>query len=824
MQIRELKITDYNDVSSSTSHQTKDHLQDAEHYHIPVMRMHNANLHSWGIAGGLIVKKTGDSELTIEEGLAIDKEGRSIPLASIGQQRGNPGQAYIDNNDNVKPPHLSKLIEVPIKFPTIYFNDDGSYYLTIELFITNLTTREIEGDRIPEGSSYRIIRRPLIRMYSTDNFSSSNQYGLSIILAKVTIANGIIGELSGADRQLANIGVREIFFKQGGYLPNSTHTDIGDNVWGKIGWKGLFFNNYYDPKVNKSKRLNDGFSCYQLFDPKSGALSIATGGDGKKDEDVELLERMTILNNGNVGIGTTAPLYRLHVTNSGGFGSENSDGTAQAGNVPLVLQSDSTVFGILNSHSRQAFALNIEGNNGTTSARGYPVFYDKYDGSWHPSIYLRNGNVGIGTTELKAKLQVNGDAYINGNTIVGAGGNGFIKVRHINGKDYVNDNDAGLFLNWSTAQPVYVGGQGGDGKPCALIVTGSIGIGTTGSDAKLDVNGFTRSLGVSVNDGTNSGVGRGLWLWHPTDPNHVIYSASPSGKSPADKPAVKGYFDSNHRLRIRTCIGQGFLFENNLETALVDIDSTNGKFWTKGAIYAGNSDIYFTNVDHRHSGFGNTAGYAAIENAADYGALMILGRQTPQGRIVKLWDRLEVYGSQKITGNLGTNGFNPDTEFPQWSGGGIYTHDLYARGAVYCGTGGESINIALYGNGTAEKIGSAYWKVKSDVRLKKDIKPLKESLNRMLKLRGVTFRWKEPEKFGNSICEQMGLIAQEAEEVFPVWGTTFRDGYKGLEIKGFEALTVEAFRDLNAMNNELMTKNKELEDRVKALEKKINAL
>src|SRR3990172_366119 len=121
----------------------------------------------------------------------------------------------------------------------------------------------------------------------------------------------------------------------------------------------------------------------------------------------------------NVGIATNTPLYRLHVVNAGGFGSENADGTSQAGNVPLVLQSDSTVFGFLNSNRRQAFALNLEGNGGTTSARGYPVFYDKYDGNWRASIYLRNGNVGIGDSNPGAKLVVSGEARVSSLTLNG---------------------------------------------------------------------------------------------------------------------------------------------------------------------------------------------------------------------------------------------------------------------------------------------------------------------------------------------------------------------------------------------------------------------
>lgn len=59
-------------------------------------------------------------------------------------------------------------------------------------------------------------------------------------------------------------------------------------------------------------------------------------------------------------------------------------------------------------------------------------------------------------------------------------------------------------------------------------------------------------------------------------------------------------------------------------------------------LVAGSSDFYFTDTQHRHTGLGNTTNFAAIENSQDYNALMILGRTTPLGRIVNLWDRVGI--------------------------------------------------------------------------------------------------------------------------------------------------------------------------------------
>lgn len=123
-------------------------------------------------------------------------------------------------------------------------------------------------------------------------------------------------------------------------------------------------------------------------------------------------------------------------------------------------------------------------------------------------------------------------------------------------------------------------------------------------------------------------------------------------------------------------------------------------------------------------------------------------------------------------------------------------------GNVGIGTEAPSDKLHLIGDlrisGTARKPGGGSWTNSSDARLKKNIEPLVDALSKLLQLRGVRFEWQEPEKMGNLIGPQLGLVAQEVEKVFPEWVSTGPDGYRELTIRGFEALTIEALRELRA--------------------------
>jgi len=68
---------------------------------------------------------------------------------------------------------------------------------------------------------------------------------------------------------------------------------------------------------------------------------------------------------------------------------------------------------------------------------------------------------------------------------------------------------------------------------------------------------------------------------------------------------------------------------------------------------------------------------------------------------------------------------------------------------------------------------------------------------RVRRLRGVSFEWREsapPEHTG----ADLGVVAQEVEEVFPELVRTSPDGYKTVNYAGLLAPLIEALKELDA--------------------------
>jgi hypothetical protein len=111
----------------------------------------------------------------------------------------------------------------------------------------------------------------------------------------------------------------------------------------------------------------------------------------------------------------------------------------------------------------------------------------------------------------------------------------------------------------------------------------------------------------------------------------------------------------------------------------------------------------------------------------------------------------------------------------------------------------------------------------SDRRWKADIVPLEGALERVTQLRGVRFRWNDPSR---GTGPQIGVIAQEVEQVFPEVVSTDSEGYKSVAYDRLVAPLIEAVKELKAENEALKAENsrmkEEFERRITALEAVIN--
>jgi hypothetical protein len=116
------------------------------------------------------------------------------------------------------------------------------------------------------------------------------------------------------------------------------------------------------------------------------------------------------------------------------------------------------------------------------------------------------------------------------------------------------------------------------------------------------------------------------------------------------------------------------------------------------------------------------------------------------------------------------------------------------------GNGGSKENELITGDFAANTVNingdlhaSGNLTQNSDGRLKKDIKPLTQALDSILKLQGKTYRWKEDTTFANKA--DIGLVAQEVEQIFPELVAENEQGYKGIAYSKLTAVLIEAIKE-----------------------------
>ena len=163
--------------------------------------------------------------------------------------------------------------------------------------------------------------------------------------------------------------------------------------------------------------LNVGTSTWSIFNGSNGRLAFSNAAEQAGTE------ALSILSDGNVGVGTSSPEYRLHVPWLSGdtsqtayFGSDNGSNNQRA--IQGVSYSNYGVFGSTNSsvgvYGLGTNGTGVRGLGGTygiygESTSGTAGYFDSTSGY---GLVVASGNTGIGTSTPTSTLDVWGDLRV----------------------------------------------------------------------------------------------------------------------------------------------------------------------------------------------------------------------------------------------------------------------------------------------------------------------------------------------------------------------------------------------------------------------------
>lgn len=362
------------------------------------------------------------------------------------------------------------------------------------------------------------------------------------------------------------------------------------------------------------------------------------------------------------------------------------------------------------------------------------------------------GNVGIGTATPGSALEIKTSAATDTNLLK------------------IGDNTKSAYI---TSGSGYFGVATNDAVNRFYISqsTGNIGIGTSSSSYKLDVNGTMHVSGNVVVDGAFTfGSVSVPWSSVAGVPTKVSSFTNDSGYLVSSGTIANSTNSANSYQTTNPSAGTYRILLGNGTNENSQVYNKSGLYWNdSGSIIQG------ANI----SGNASTATVAA--NLSGGGGAYI--QRTSSGTAYS--NAIQI---RETAGSTGSNVINAPLLGFHWAGVVASSIRLDSDGVFSFvnnpGNAYESIR--------ANNITGAAFLYSSDKTLKKDIKKLDNSLNKVLSLQGVSFKWKDESK-NNKI--NIGLIAQDVEKVYPEIVVTGIDGKKSVEYGNLVAPLIESIKE-----------------------------
>jgi len=514
-------------------------------------------------------------------------------------------------------------------------------------------------------------------------------------------------------------------------------------------------------------------------------------------------DAMAIRDNGNVGIGTTSPSYKLEI-------AEDTNGTA---NLLQLRNSDSTYAQTWLFSSDTSKDLIIAGSSGSGGIDLQPGTRGvKVNGStvWHA------GNDGSGSG-LDADLL---DGY-HGNNYIGKNGNSYYQPN-----TWIDFNSSNAGLYWSGGS--YAGWHiyPFDSQDARLRSGNSGAIGV-----RLETTGTVRGY-VYANSSNQVGFLNESRNWRLKVPSsgsiyrdaHVIWDAGNDGAgSGLDADLLDGLqsgsylrSDADDTMNARLAIKSGLHSTGgNHELSLLEsmaIGPTNSNL------------VYF-----RYQGSAGNFAIQTYNNAntgelhlQPYGGDVGIGTNGPGHKLDVVGGSIRIndvghyiyFGTNSsvkigtVSGNsddlyLGSaDDVNMESNFIRFWRDGYYGSTEYNRLAFsdyswLCnGSGSHKLGIGI--TNPSEKLhvvgnilATGNITANSDISLKDNITPIPNALDKVLQIRGVTYNRNDIE----DNPKHVGVIAQEVEKVLPEVVSEGEDGIKSVAYGNMVSLLIEAIKE-----------------------------
>jgi hypothetical protein len=764
---------------------------DEQNYHVDRERRHNRLLHVSGVAEGLTVASSAANQVTVSPGTAIDSDGRQLALADAATVD-LPAERF---NDKQGIELYAAYQESAEDRQTGQGSDDFTRWLERPQLIA-----------VPPGDSYAGSTPPvLLATLALDGAGRVTVDGTTRSYSGVrlpgpaadapalhTAASGLVG-LAGSLTIDGRLGV-------GTTAPSARLTVNGD----------LTFTAAPTTIRADGGRLHiTGGEILYLLNKNGVTIGKEWGGTGS------LTVQGDLLAGGNVGIGTSTPGAKLHVTG----GAAQLDGNQQ------LRFTDGDTSNNLKVQLWSGFGFGINGgtlfyaSNGRHSWRDNAGTNERMALTTAPTGGLTvmgtgasafAGSLGVGTAAPAARLSVvqAGVAELAGAAQSGVfratgpalpGTSGSEVVLSSTGLAVSNGMSLGVralrTANGSDWRSTALGlGMDVDNTPRAgaslfLHANGNVGINTTAPTTKLQVTGGGGvSIDLLVNGRLQSNNNDG-GLWVASD-------------------RFVGGFDTNKI---------GFWNGDTWRLAVLNNGYVGIGVTAPSAMLTVNGDLTFT--------------AAPTTIRADGGRLHITG-----GEILYLLNKSGVTigkewggtGSLTVQGDLNTGG-NASVSGTTWLHG-----DTFISGRVV-----QQINPTTWWGMTPKRSGLdetqwvSYYGTSgpSDVRLKADLRPITHALGMVRMLQGVRYRWadnglkyftqgidhnlsagpgatedqsdrvreSERRKALETLAgDRLGLVAQDVETVIPELVHADGDGYKYIRYQHLTALLVEAIKEQDA--------------------------